>query len=76
MELIIDGEKIILDTIINTQRRRNYEIVGFEVTRDILRKLGHAERVRLHVRGNWSIEREIDQVVIKRFGEFYFQHMR
>jgi len=74
--LYIDGEKVILDRIANQQRRGNHEIVGFEISSDLLRMLGDAQNVRIHFRGNWSIEREIDREHIRRFGEFYSQHIR
>ncbi len=76
LHLFIDDEKITLDRIINRQRKNNNDIVGFEITGDLLRKLGHARTVRMHLRGNWSIEQDIDPLHIRRFGEFYNQHMR
>jgi hypothetical protein len=76
MYLYIDGERITVDRIVNRQRNDKNEIVGFEISGDVLRKLGHAQNIRLHLRGNWSIEQDIDQVQIRRFGEFYNTYMR
>ncbi len=76
LELVIDGEEITLDRIVNRQQHSNYEIIGFEINSDLLRKLGNAQEARLHLQGNWSIESDIDRVHIRRFGEFYSEHMR
>jgi hypothetical protein len=76
LHLVIDGEEIVLDTIIDSQRRRNNEIAGFQISEDVLRKLGTARNVRIALRGNWLIEKEIDGIHIERFAEFYTNHTR
>jgi len=76
IRLYVDSETIMLDRVVNRQRRNNHEIVGFEISDDVLRKLGNAQKVSIHLRGNWSIEKDIDRVHIRRFGEFYSKHMR
>ena len=72
----IDGEVVILDRIVNRQYTDNNEIVGFEISGDILKKIGTADRVRVQIRGNRFIEKEIDRIYISRFGDFYRQHLR
>lgn len=76
IHIFIDGEEITVDRIVNRQRQNNHEIVGFEISSDLLKKLGSARNIRMQVRGNWSIEQDIDQLHIRRFGDFYNQHMR
>lgn len=76
IHLTIDNETITLDRIVNRQRNNNHEVVGFKTDRELLRKLGNAQNITMHLRGNWSIEQEIDRDHIRRFGEFYYKHMR
>lgn len=76
LHLFIDNEPVTLDRVINRRRDNNTEIVGFKISEDLLRKLGNAQSLRVHVRGNWSIEQDIDRQHIQRFKEFYTRHMR
>ncbi len=76
LHIFIDDAEITVDRIVNRRQQNNHEIVGFEISRDLLKKLGSARNIRMQVRGNWLIEQDIDQLHIRRFGDFYNQHTR
>jgi len=75
IHIYLDDDEIIVDRIISQQRHNYHEIVGFEINSELLKKLGDARNIRMKVRGNWSIDQDIDQLHIRRFGEFYNQHI-
>ena len=76
LRLSVDGEVVTVNEIVNIRRRPNSEIVAFRISEDQFTKLGNAQKIRIYLRGNWSIEKEMDEENVQRFRDFYHTHMR
>jgi hypothetical protein len=76
LRLSVDGEILDVKEIVNIRRRPNSEIVAFRISEDQFLKIGTAHRISIYLKGNWSIELDMEQKNVQRFRDFYHTHMR